>query len=167
MQPRAQVARVDDELVARRDAADDVAGERLLRACPPASRARSASACGDAAPRVEAHAGPVAGGGQAARGPRAVQPAADEARRSRASSRASARAATAATAPVRSAVTARASSSASGSPVCASRQADHPHDRRQRVRAGLPGNDVIHLSIASPPPRAGIARKSPYGGLWR
>ena len=29
--------------------------------------------------------------------------------------------------------------------------------------AGLPGNDVIHLSSAWPPPSAGIARKSPAG----
>jgi ribose transport system permease protein len=28
---------------------------------------------------------------------------------------------------------------------------------------GLPGNDEIHLSIAKPPPSAGIARKSPAG----
>ena len=30
-------------------------------------------------------------------------------------------------------------------------------------RAGLPGNDVTHLSRAWPPPSAGIARKSPAG----
>ena len=30
-------------------------------------------------------------------------------------------------------------------------------------RAGLPGNDVTHLSSAWPPPSAGIARKSPAG----
>ena len=30
--------------------------------------------------------------------------------------------------------------------------------------AGLPGNEEIHLSIAKPPPSAGIARKSPWGG---
>ncbi len=36
-----------------------------------------------------------------------------------------------------------------------------------RPRTGLPGNEVIHLTSASPSPRAGIARKSPYGGLWR
>ena len=33
--------------------------------------------------------------------------------------------------------------------------------------AGLPGNEVIHLTSARPSPRAGIARKSPYGGLCR
>jgi hypothetical protein len=30
--------------------------------------------------------------------------------------------------------------------------------------SGLPGNEEIHLSIAKPPPRAGMARKSPPGG---
>ena len=34
-------------------------------------------------------------------------------------------------------------------------------------RAGFPGNDVAHLRIASPAPRAGIARKSPCGGESR
>ncbi len=34
-------------------------------------------------------------------------------------------------------------------------------------RSGLPGNDVIHLSSASPSPRTGIARKSPNGGHSR
>ena len=32
---------------------------------------------------------------------------------------------------------------------------------------GLPGNDVTHLRLANPSPRAGIARKSPFGGASR
>ena len=32
---------------------------------------------------------------------------------------------------------------------------------------GLPGNDVTHLRIATPPPLAGMARKSPCGGASR
>ena len=78
----------------------------------------------------------------------------------RAPSRASASEATAATAPVRSAVTARASSSASGTPVFASDRQTTPLTVG-RPCAGLPGNDVTHFSSASSPPRAGIARKSP------
>ena len=31
----------------------------------------------------------------------------------------------------------------------------------------MSGNEVTHFSSARPPPRAGIARKSPYGGLSR
>src|ERR671916_1435222 len=78
--------------------------------------------------------------------------------------RASARAATAATAPVRSAVTARASSSIRGALVAASERQTTPITVGSPCPAGLPGNDEIHLSIANPPPRAGIARKSPCGG---
>ena len=84
----------------------------------------------------------------------------------RASGFASACAATAATAPVRSAVTERASSSISGSPVVASDTQITPVTVGS-PRAGLPGNDVTHLTSARPSPRAGIARKSPYGGLSR
>ena len=83
----------------------------------------------------------------------------------RAPGRASASVATAATAPVRSAVTAGASSSASGRPVVASDRQTTPLTVG-RPRSGLPGNEVIHFSSAKPPPSAGIARKSPYGGLW-
>jgi len=79
---------------------------------------------------------------------------------------ASARAATAATAPVRSAVTERASSRANGSPVRASERQTIPVTVGS-PRAGLPGKEVIHLSSASSPPRAGMARKSPHGGLGR
>ena len=95
-----------------------------------------------------------------------MQPAADDpdrARVRRAERRASA---TAATAPVRSAVTERASSSISGSPVSASDRQITPVTVGS-PRAGLPGNEVTHFSSASPSPRAGIARKSPYGGLSR
>ena len=81
-----------------------------------------------------------------------------------ASCAASASVATAATAPVRSAVTARASSSISGAPVSASERQMTPMTVG-RPRAGLPGNEVIHFNRARPPPRAGIARKSPNGGL--
>ena len=84
----------------------------------------------------------------------------------RASSRASSCAATAATAPVRSAVTERTSTSASGSPVSADDTQITPITTG-RPAAGLPGNEVTHLRIASPPPRAGIARKSPFGGASR
>ena len=80
--------------------------------------------------------------------------------------RASAGAATAADAPVRSAVTLRASTMASGSPVVASDTRITPVTVGS-PRAGLPGNDVIHLTIARPSPIAGIARKSPHGGLSR
>ena len=79
---------------------------------------------------------------------------------------ASAWAATAATAPVRSAVTDRASRSASGTEVAASERTTTPWTVG-RPRAGLPGKDETHLSIASPSPSAGIARKSPSGGLGR
>ena len=83
-----------------------------------------------------------------------------------ASSRASAREATAATAPVRSAVTERASSSATGALVVASLRMTTPITVG-RPCSGLPGKDEIHLSIASPSPRAGMARKSPCPGLSR
>ena len=74
--------------------------------------------------------------------------------------------ATAATAPVRRAVTERASSSISGSPVVASDRQMTPITVG-RPRAGLSGNEVTHFNSASSPPRAGMARKSPYGGLGR
>ena len=73
---------------------------------------------------------------------------------------ASARAATAATAPVRSAVTDRASSSICGWPVVASDRQMMPLTVGSPW-AGLPGNEVIHLTSARSSPRAGIARKSP------
>ena len=84
----------------------------------------------------------------------------------RAPGRASATLATAAEAPVRSAVTLRASTMASGSPVVASETRITPVTVGS-PRAGLPGNDVIHLTMASPSPIAGMARKSPHGGLSR
>jgi hypothetical protein len=67
---------------------------------------------------------------------------------------------------VRSAVTAPASRSMSGSEVTASERQTTPMTVGS-PRSGLCGNDEIHLSIASSPPRAGIARKSPWGGLSR
>ena len=79
---------------------------------------------------------------------------------------ASALAATAATAPVRSAVTERASSSIIGSPVFASERQITPITVGSPC-VGLPGNEVTHFSSARPSPRAGIARKSPNGGLSR
>ena len=71
-------------------------------------------------------------------------------------------AASTAAAPVRSAVTAPASSRASSLPSSASESSTRPVTVG-RPRAGLPGNEVTHLSEAWPPPRAGIARKSPAG----
>ena len=85
----------------------------------------------------------------------------------RAPARASATAATAATAPVRRAVTARASSSSRGSLVAASDRQITPITVGSPRAVGLPGNEEIHLSIAKPPPSAGMARKSPYGGEGR
>ena len=87
---RAQVADVDDRLGARRHAADDVAGQRGgpvagLPAELVGQRLRDVGA------RIGADARPVPRGGQAARRPRAVQPAADDSRR-RAHRRARARA---------------------------------------------------------------------------
>ena len=49
---------------------------------------------------------------------------------------------------------------ASGSEVVASERTRIPITVGSR-RSRLLGNDEIHLSIASAPPRAGIARKSP------
>ena len=83
-----------------------------------------------------------------------------------ASSRASSCAATAATAPVRSAVTERTSTSASGSPSSEFDTQITPITTG-RPAAGLSGNDVTHFRIASPAPRAGIARKSPLGAASR
>ena len=63
---------------ARRDAVDDVGGERVgARAGAPAELL--GERLGGLVARVEADAGAVAGGRQAARGPGAVQPAADDA----------------------------------------------------------------------------------------
>ena len=90
-----------------------------------------------------------------------MQPAADTIPALAASGRASSCAATAATAPVRSAVTARVSISASGWPFSSSDTQITPFTTGS-PRAGFPGNDVTHLTIASPEPRAGIARKSPF-----
>ena len=84
----------------------------------------------------------------------------------RASGRASARVATAAAAPVRSAVTDPPSMIASSSPVTASLTRIVPITVGNRL-AGLPGKEVTHLSSAVPSPRAGIALKSPCGGLSR
>ena len=65
---------------------------------------------------------------------------------------------------MRSAVTARASSSIRGALVSASDRQTTPITVGSEWMPGLPGNDEIHLSIANPPPSAGIARKSPNGG---
>ena len=83
-----------------------------------------------------------------------------------ASSRASSWAATAATAPVRSAVTERTSTSASGRPSSDEDTQIIPITTGKPTR-GLPGKEVTHLRIASPAPRAGMARKSPPGGVSR
>ena len=73
---------------------------------------------------------------------------------------------TAAAAPVRSEVTDEHSITASSSPVSASESRTSPRTTG-RPLALFPGNEVTHLSSASPSPRAGIARKSPWGGLSR
>ena len=79
---------------------------------------------------------------------------------------ASARVASAAEAPVRSAVTARASMIASGAPLVASQSTTTPLTVGTPP-TGLAGNELTHFSSATPSPRAGIARKSPCGGLGR
>ena len=68
---------------------------------------------------------------------------------------------------MRRAVTARASSSISGALVAASDRHTTPITVGSPCAAGFPGNEEIHLSIAKPPPSAGIARKSPWGGDGR
>ena len=55
-------------------------------------------------------------------------------------------------------------SSIRGALVAASDRHTTPITVGSPFAAGLPGNDEIHLSIATSPPRAGIARKSPCGG---
>src|SRR6266542_7086959 len=79
-----------------------------------------------------------------------------------ASSRPSASAPSTAAAPVRKAVTAPASSTALSIPFEASERSTRPVTVG-RLFAGLPGNVVTHFSSACPPPRAGIARRSPAG----
>ena len=83
-----------------------------------------------------------------------------------ASSDARAWAETAAAAPVRNEVTDEHSITASSSPVSASEMRTSPRTTGSPL-ALFPGNEVTHLSRARPPPSAGIARKSPYGGLSR
>ena len=67
-----------------------------------------------------------------------------------------------AAAAVRRAVTAAASRSASSWPVSAFERRTSPVTVGSPL-AGFPGNDVTHFSSACPPPRAGMARKSPAG----
>jgi hypothetical protein len=83
-----------------------------------------------------------------------------------ASSLASAWAETAAAAPVRSEVTEEHSITASSSPVVASERITTPRTTG-RPFSVLCGKEVTHLRSARPSPRAGIARKSPWGGLSR
>ena len=71
-------------------------------------------------------------------------------------------AASTAAAPVRNAVTAAASSTATSRPSVASESSTTPITVGS-PRPGFPGNDVTHFSEACPPPRAGMARKSPAG----
>ena len=59
-------------------------------------------------------------------------------------------------------VTAPASNTASGIPVWASDSTTSPVTVGS-PRDGFPGKDVTHFNRAWPPPRAGIARKSPAG----
>src|SRR5215208_2107064 len=72
----------------------------------------------------------------------------------------------AALAPVRNEVMVAQSMTATSSPVAAADSSKAPVTTG-RPRAELPGNDVTHLSDAKPSPRAGIARKSPFGGESR
>ena len=90
--PGPQVAGVDHGLGAGRHAADDVAGQRLLARARPPSRARRRAPRRPRRRGSKQTPGPVAGGGQAARRPRAVQAAADDPdRRARPRARARAR----------------------------------------------------------------------------
>ena len=117
--------------------------------------------------RVGADARAVARRREAARRPGAVQAAADDAdarraRRARARWRPPPRPRRCAAPSPRAR---RAASS--GSLVAASERQTTPITVGSPCAAGLPGNDEIHLSIAKPPPSAGIARKSPCGGDGR
>ena len=97
--------------------------------------------------RVEADAGAVAGGGQAARRPGAVQAAADDAAvaaLARERLRGHRRDGAGAQRGDRARVEQRERPA-----VLASLRQDHADDGRQAVR-GLPGNEEIHLRIASP-----------------
>jgi hypothetical protein len=84
----------------------------------------------------------------------------------RASGAASTCAESAAAAPVRNEVTAAQSTMAASSPVSPSDSRSAPVTTGN-PRRGLPGNEVTHFTIANPSPRAGIARKSPFGGESR
>ena len=55
---------------------------------------------------------------------------------------------------------------ARSSPVSASERSSAPVTTG-RPRSELSGNEVTHLSSAKPSPRAGMARKSPFGGESR
>ena len=116
-----------------------------LPASQPSSPASAPAASGSGSKQIP---GPYSAAARqrAAQAPCSPQPTMPAVR---ASSRASSCAAIAATAPVRSAVTARTSSSASGSPDSADETQIIPITTG-RPAAGLPGNDVTHLRIASP-----------------
>ena len=155
-----QVPGVDDGLGARRDARDDVAGQRVL-----ADAGLPAELVGQRPRRVGvgvgADAWPVAGGGQAARRPRAVDAAADDPAAARVLARQRLRRDRRDRAGAQRCYRARVEQRErlAGRRVA---DADRRPSRRQPARR-VPGNDEIHLSIASPPPRAGMARKSPSG----
>ena len=82
VQARTQIADVDDRLGARRDAADDVTGQRVV---PVADRPAELVGHGlrHLGARIGAHARPVPRGGQATRRPRPVQPTAHDPGRAR------------------------------------------------------------------------------------
>ena len=159
---RAQVGGPDHGIGARGDGDDDVLRGRLLAGAGPPAELRS-KRLGRLGPGVGADPRAIADRGQAARRPGSVDAAADDADALGAVSRASACAETAAAAPVRSEVTEAHSISATSSPVSAFETTSTPATTGS-PRAGFPGKEVTHLRIASPAPRAGIARKSPSGG---
>ena len=165
VQARPQVADVDDGLGARRHAADDVAGQRGL-----AVAGLPAELVGQRL-RHLAPAGRRTRPARSRRRPGSAPPTrrAGRSRRSRPSSRPHARA-RARRPPPRRRCAARSPSARRaarpGALVAASLRTTTPMTVG-RPCSGLPGNDEIHLSIARPSPRAGIARKSPCPGLSR
>ncbi len=159
-----QVGLPHDRLGARGHAGHDVAGERVVEAAHlPAELAGERP--GRLGIGVEADARAVLGGGEAARRPGSVQPAADDAGARRV---------------LASQLLRRHRGHRAGP-----QRRDRAHvDERERLAvgaddtqiipittgrpaSGLRGNEVTHLRIASPAPLAGIARKSPCGAASR
>ena len=149
-------------LGSRRDGYHDVLGGGLRTiAGPPAELA--GERLGRLGSAVEADARPVADRLQTASRPGAIDPAADDPDDLRRRAQPGPGPRPPRRRPVRSEVTEAASITASSSPVAASESRIAPRTTG-RPCSLLPGNEVTHLSSASPSPRAGIARKSPRGG---